>query len=78
MYEKIYSIQSWLEDGAIGHRAKLFQNMRHPPLINGDPESKIINLVNPMELHLLLGKINIFHIIIIISIETFNLPYRNC
>ena len=36
-------------------RGKNFQNMRHLPLLNGDPENFILDLVAIPELHLVLG-----------------------
>ena len=47
--------QKWVEDGCEKKRGKEFQNMQHSPLLSGDPDSMIIDLIPPPELHLLLG-----------------------
>ena len=43
-------------DCSIDKRGKKFQNMRHLPLLKGDPENLILDLVAITELHLVLGK----------------------
>ena len=48
----------WLADGSKNSRSKMFQNMRHQPLISGNPEDLIIKLFAPMELHLMLGVVD--------------------
>ena len=50
-----YFIQLWIQDGSIDKRDKNFQNMRHLPLLKGDPENLILDLVAIPELHLVLG-----------------------
>ena len=45
----------WLNDGADKSKAKNFQNMRHPPLLTGDPNMLILSQIVPPELHLMLG-----------------------
>jgi len=47
--------ESWLNDGARDIQSKNFQNMRHPPLVNGDPELLVMEIFVPPELHLMLG-----------------------
>jgi hypothetical protein len=47
--------QKWMDDGSHPKKGKSFQNMRKRPLINGPLEQLILEVFNPMELHLLLG-----------------------
>lgn len=47
--------EDWLDDGGIDKRSKSFQNMRHPPLIHGDPNTVILDQLGPPQLHLMLG-----------------------
>ena len=42
-------------DGSIKKHSKNFQNMQNPPLMTGDPQSLILDLIVPPELHLVLG-----------------------
>ena len=45
----------WVEDGSIDTRSKKFQNMRHLPLLQGEPDKLVLDLVAIPELHLVLG-----------------------
>ena len=49
-------VQLWLDSGADARQAKNFQNMKHAPLIKGDPETLILEHIAPPELHLMLGE----------------------
>ena len=46
--------QKWLENGSKLSQAKKFQNSIHPP-VTGDPEKKIVEIINIPGLHILLG-----------------------
>ena len=50
--------QKWVNDGSNLKKGKSFQNMRNRPLINGPLEQLILEVFNPMELHLLLGRLS--------------------
>ena len=45
-----------MADGSRDKKSKDFQNMRHLPLIKGDPETLILDIFSPPELHLELGQ----------------------
>ena len=45
----------WVEDGSIDTRSKKFQNMRHLPLLQGEPDKLVLDLVAIPELHLVLS-----------------------
>ena len=46
----------WVADGSRDIKSKDFQNMRHLPLIKGDPGTLILDIFSPPELHLELGQ----------------------
>ena len=45
----------WLANGSRNATSKFHQNMRHKPLLQGDPDTLILDLFVPSELNLLLG-----------------------
>ena len=53
--EFVFYLQKWVADGSNLKKGKSFQNMRKKPLINGPLDQLILEVFNPMELHLLLG-----------------------
>ena len=48
----------WMADGANLIKAKKYSNVVYPPLITGDKDKKILELVNIPGLHILLGVID--------------------
>lgn len=49
---------AWHESGSDIKHAKEYGNVVHLPLLNGDPDDKVITLLPPPELHLLTGPVN--------------------
>ena len=56
----ILNFQLWIADGSKDARSKNFQNMRHAPLIKGDPDIPILSLIAIPELHLVLGMNDVY------------------
>ena len=48
----------WMADGANLIKAKKYSNVVYPPLLTGDKNKKILELVNIPGLHILLGVID--------------------
>ena len=69
--------QKWVNDGSNLKKGKSFQNMRNRPLINGPLEQLILEVFNPMELHLLLGRLSLFKnvvsgVILMLQVSSIN------
>ena len=52
-----------MEDGSVRAKQKLYQNVVNEPLITGDADKKVLEILCVPELHLLLGRIIIYKII---------------
>ena len=48
----------WMADGANLKKAKKYTNVVHPPLLIGDKNKKMLELVNIPDLHILLGVVD--------------------
>ena len=59
---QLANFQLWVADGCRDSRSKNFQNMRHVPLIKGDPDMLILSHIAIPELHLVLGRDIMFHL----------------
>ena len=49
---------AWNEAGANMKDAKKHGNVVHPPLLRGEPNQLVLDLLPPPELHLMLGSVN--------------------
>ena len=52
------AFQSWTDAGSKMKDAKKHGNVVHPPLLSGEPDQQVIEILPPPELHLMLGAVN--------------------
>ena len=55
VYNKIL-LQRYVSDGSKIKKQQFYQNVTNQPLITGDPDKQILNILGVPELHLLIGK----------------------
>ena len=54
--------KAYIDAGCPKKKEKEFQNFTHPPLLTGDPEQLVLDVINIPSLHILIGKIIRKHI----------------